>query len=129
MMTVGTNTCRFGPAVYPGITPCVATWDTSAVISAAVRDGCIDQINAAIPVANGVAIDVPSSDILAVSEVFQAERMFWPGANTSTQPPKLENVARLSEPLNAVAPTTMALRMLAGENPQASALAFPAATL
>ena len=48
--------------------------------------------------------------LVAVLDVCQAEVMELPGANTSTQEPRLEKLARL-----VVAPTVMAVGARAGE--------------
>ena len=42
------------------------------------------------------AIDVPLMVFVAVSLEIHADVMFWPGAKTSVQVPKLENEARAS---------------------------------
>lgn len=74
----------------------------------------------------GVAIDVPLMVLVAVSLVFHAEVMLWPGTKISRQVPMLENDARAS--VLVVAPTVMAEPTRAGEVLQASApLSFPAA--
>ena len=57
---------------------------------------------------------------------FSAEVMEDPGANRSTHVPKLEYDARAS--VLVVAPTVRAAGSAAGEERQASALLFPAAT-
>lgn len=63
---------------------------------------------------------------VAVSDEFQVEVILVPGANRSTQGPKLEYEARVSS--LPVAPTTIAAATSEGEKLQAFELAFPAAT-
>src|SRR5438552_17594389 len=63
--------------------------------------------------------------LVAVLLVFQAAVMLTPGEKRSTQVPKFDQEARTSLP--SVAPTVRAVLTLAGEDPQASALLFPAA--
>ena len=58
-------------------------------------------------------MEVPLMVLVAVLDEFQAEVMELPGANTSTQEPRLEKLARLS--VLVVAPTVMAVGARAGE--------------
>ena len=81
---------------------------------------------AALPITCGVAIDVPLMVLVAVSLVFQSDVMPDPGANRSTQVPKLEYDARAS--VDVVAPTVIALGARAGDELHAVALLLPAAT-
>ena len=61
-----------------------------------------------------------------MSDDAHVDVMLVPGANRSTQGPKLEYEARASS--LPVAPTTIAVVTSEGENLHASELAFPAAT-
>ena len=65
----------------------------------------------------------------AVAELLAipADRVLTPGANRSTQVPKLEKEARVSL-LGSTAPTVIASGARAGEMLQASPLLLPAAT-
>ena len=64
--------------------------------------------------------------LVAESDVFQADVIPTPGANTSTHVPKLENDARVS--VLSVAATVSAVGVRAGDELQALALSLPAAT-
>ena len=68
---------------------------------------------------------MPLSVLMAVSLVFQADVMPDPGANRSTQVPKLENDDRASALVEL--PTVSACDTRAGDELQASALLLPAA--
>jgi len=61
----------------------------------------------------GVAIEVPLMVLVAVSLVYQDDRILEPGAKTFTQFPKLEKLDRVS--VLSVAPTVMARLAEAGE--------------
>ena len=69
---------------------------------------------------------MPLIVLVAVSLVYQAEVMLWPGAKMSRQVPKFEKLARAS--VLVVAPTVIAVGTRAGEKLQALALSLPAAT-
>ena len=66
-----------------------------------------------MPATCGEAIDVPDNTAVAVVDVYQAEVMLEPGANTSTHEPKFEYDARESD--EVVAPTVIAFGTRAGE--------------
>jgi hypothetical protein len=89
-------------------------------------DGLPWRYSAATPAACGDAIDVPEMVLVAVLEVYQADVMLLPGANTSTQLPKLENEERAS--VFVVEPVVSAEGARAGETLQAFWFSFPAAT-
>lgn len=82
--------------------------------------------SAATPATCGEAIDVPLKVAVAVLEVNHAERMPEPGAKRSRQVPKFENDDRAS--VVVVEPTVIAFAARAGDELQALALLFPAAT-
>ena len=69
---------------------------------------------------------MPEIERTAESLPIHALMMSFPGANTSTAGPKLENEARASSIV--VAPTVMAEGARAGLVLEASLLSFPAAT-
>src|SRR5687767_7336136 len=71
-------------------------------------------------------MDVPRMVLMAVLLLDQAEVMVEPGAKMSTQDPKFEKDER--ESVRVVDPTEMTFAARAGEELQALALAFPAAT-
>src|SRR4030095_3009972 len=80
--------------------------------------GFVSRNNAAMPVACGVASDVPEIVLFAVSLVFHDEVMLLPGAKRSRQVPKFENDERAS--VVVVDPTVIALATRAGDVLQAS---------
>src|SRR5688572_21956509 len=88
-------------------TPVVAVLITAALACAWVAVGLASRYLATHPATCGAAIDVPLNTASAVSEVCPADAMATPGANTSTQVPKLEKEARRSS--SWVAATTMPL--------------------
>src|SRR5215467_16204885 len=98
----------------------------AAVTVAGEAVGFVSRNSAATPVTCGVAIDVPEIVFVAVSLVFHDDVMLLPGAKISRHVPKFENDARAS--VVVVAPTVMALAARAGDELQALALLFPAAT-
>src|SRR5690348_2694434 len=122
------NTSRFGE---PG--PKLPTLFLLAIceIAEATRAGVLNgepvRYSAATPATCGAAIEVPLIVLVAVLLPIQSEIMSTPGANRSTQAPKLENSGRWSAEF--VAPTVIAVGVLAGENPHASASELPAATV
>ena len=71
------------------------------------------RYNAAAPTTCGVAIDVPLMVLVAVELVFHADVMPEPGANMSTQVPKLEKEDFAS--VLVVDPTVIAGPTRAGE--------------
>src|SRR5262245_3735022 len=71
-------------------------------------------------------MEVPLIVLVAVLLVAQVDVMLDPGAKMSTQVPKLENDDRAS--VLVVEPTVMAAGTRAGDELQAFALEFPAAT-
>src|SRR5690349_10515325 len=97
----------------------LATWDGDAHGSNCSR-------SAAAPATCGVAIEVPLSVFVAVSEVNHAEVMPTPGAYRSRQLPKFENEAWASEASEA--PTVRAAGRRPGDCVQASSAPLPAAT-
>src|SRR5215470_728312 len=70
-------------------------------------------------------MEVPLSLAVAALLENHADVMPWPGANRSTQAPRLENDARASTLV--LAPTVRAWPTRAGESLHASALSLPAA--
>jgi hypothetical protein len=80
---------------------------------------------AATPATCGVAIEVPLIVLVAVSLVFQDDRMLEPGAKISTTLPKLENDERASELV--LDPTVIASATRAGEELEAFVFELPAA--
>ena len=80
---------------------------------------------AATPATCGVAIEVPLIVLVAVSLVFQDDRMLEPGAKISTTLPKLENDERASELV--LDPTVIASATRAGEELDAFVFELPAA--
>ena len=72
-----------------------------------------ESASATAPVTCGVAIDVPLIMLVAELDPIQAEVMFTPGAEISTQLPVLLNDASTS--LLSVAPTVIAFGTRAGE--------------
>lgn len=82
---------RLGEPVPAEVTtPLVADRVSTDATPAGVSVGWAERIRAAIPATCGLAMDVPLMVLVAVLEVYQAEGMLLPGANTSTQEPKLE---------------------------------------
>src|SRR5688572_19180468 len=98
----------------------------AACTAAGAAVGLTDRYSAAAPATWGEAIDVPLMALVAVSLVCQADVMLDPGANRSTQVPKLENDDRAS--LLVELPTVSACETREGELEQAFALLLPAAT-
>ena len=70
------------------------------------------------------AMDVPESVATAYGLPAYVERMFSPGANTSTHLPWLEKYVRSSASVDA--PTVIALSAVASEFVHASRLSLPA---
>ena len=121
------------PEIHEGNTPCVKVYTALQLVSACcavgfVRMGCMgtggsDGSNvsdvyklrryAIRPAVCGEAIEVPESVEVAVSDPIYVERMFNPGAKTSTHFPWLEKYARSSPSVDA--PTVTALADAAGE--------------
>src|SRR5690349_17538695 len=81
------------------------------------------RYNAAAPATCGAAIDVPLIVLVAVSPVPQADVMLMPGANTSTQVPRLAHDGLAS--LLLVAETVIAVGTRAGDWVQASSANSP----
>jgi hypothetical protein len=71
-------------------------------------------------------MEVPDKTAVAESSLNQVDKIETPGANKSTQVPKLEKDARAS--VLPVAPTVIAAGTLAGETVHEFKLLFPAAT-
>jgi Asp/Glu/hydantoin racemase len=86
----------------------------------------LESSSAAAPATCGEAIDVPEIVAVDVVELLQAEVIALPGAKMSTQLPQLEKEERAS--LEVVEPTVSAFGVEAGEELQALAFSFPAAT-
>ncbi len=88
MSTNAVSNSRLGEPV-PGLVtfPVVALSLTAAATVAGVAVGSPCRYSAAAPATCGVAIDVPLSVAVAVSEVYHDETMLEPGANRSTQVP------------------------------------------
>ncbi len=109
------------------MTPSMAPAVSAAPTSAGVASGLACKNSAAAPATCGLAIDVPARTAVAVSLAFDADRMSSPGANTSTQVPKLEKKERssVSGPLAA---TVIASAVRPGEPKHASVLSLPAAS-
>src|SRR5689334_22994556 len=92
------NSKRSGePEPIPVRTPGVARLMSAAPTWDGVRLGFSCSNRAAAPATCGVAIEVPSIVFVAVLLVYQAEVIEEPGANISTQGPKLENQERAPE--------------------------------
>ena len=77
-----------------------------------MADGFACRYSAAAPVTCGADIDVPSSDWVAVLEVYQSLTTPTPGANRSTQLPTLAQTGLVS--VLSVADTVRALGTSAG---------------
>src|SRR5262245_21003310 len=115
-----TNSSRFGePAPGFTMTPGVASATSRSRTCCGVKVGFADRTSAAAPAVCGVAMEVPLSTAVAVSDVIHADVMFTPGANRSRQVPKLENDARTS--VMSDAPSVIAVGTRAGEKLHASA--------
>ena len=69
------------------MTPCVAVFKIQSEICATELFGAISKPSATTPATCGEAIDVPEIVFDAVDDVYQAEVMLDPGANTSTHDP------------------------------------------
>lgn len=99
---------RFGEPV-PGLvtTPGVAVAVICATASAGESAAVAESMRVAAPATCGEAIEVPEMVVVAVVEVYHADRIDDPGANRSRQVPTLECEARASP--EVVAPTVTAL--------------------
>jgi hypothetical protein len=69
------------------MTPCVAVLVIHSEICATELFGAISKPSATTPATCGEAIDVPEIVFDAVVDVYQADVMLDPGANTSTHDP------------------------------------------
>src|SRR5690348_2729720 len=116
--------------------PLVAAATTALRTWAGEALGCVSRYRAKTPATCGAAKEVPDATFCtSLSTVpsgltrglYQADRMFTPGAKMSMQRPQFENVARRSV-VASMAPTVTASGTRAGEKLQASMLALPAAT-
>ena len=112
----------FGSETTPRVAPCTI----AARRASGVAEGVAASRSAAAPATCGAAMDVPNSVAVAVGDVWYAERMPDPGANTSRQEPQFENDDRASD--EVVDPTVSADGSDAGDALQASASELPAAT-
>jgi hypothetical protein len=83
--------------------------------------------SAAAPATCGAAIDVPDLMLVAVSFVFEADRMRTPGAKRSTHGPQFEVEEALSF-VGLIDATVMAVGTSPGEKLQAFAEELPAET-
>ena len=116
---------RFGlPAPGLPTTPGVAFDVIAAATAAGSAPGFPSKNSPATPATCGADIDVPLIVAVAVFDVYQAAVMLSPGANRSTQVPKLEDVFRAS--LIFVQPTVIPEGSPPGEKLQASAPLLPA---
>ena len=138
-VVVGVSSSAFGAGVrseyssrlsepLPGLVTALRVADDAIAeaTSVGVRALFCDSASAATPATCGDAIEVPESVRVAMSEVWPAETMLEPGANTSRHVPKLENDDRSS--LDVVEPTVIALGSPAGDVVHALTLELPAAT-
>ena len=114
------------PVPAPVTRPVVAFPVIEPATVAGEAPGLPCRYSAATPATWGEAIDVPLIVFVALVPVYQADVMSEPGANTSTQVPKLEKLDRAS--VRVVLPTVMALTARAGETLQAFWFSLPAAT-
>src|SRR5262245_45344338 len=81
------------PACLPWISVSRAWLSKASSTCLAVALGCLDRYSAAAPVTCGVAIDVP--DLMLVPPFSLVDTTFTPGAQMSTQGPKLLDEASL----------------------------------
>jgi hypothetical protein len=102
------------------MTPAVALSVSSRATAAGAAEGFAASTSAAAPATNGVAMDVPLWETVALSEENHADLIDAPGAYRSTQLPKFEYESCMSYSTVPFAPdveaaTVSALGALAGE--------------